>query len=227
MLSGRTVPYTLKRSFRARNLRIEIRPETGLTVVLPAGYNPGDIEYFLKKKSRWILKHLDDCAALNSSDCPAELHTGDSVPYLGRMLEITVHAGESHPYVEMYESRLFINTGRNGDNPQQLLDDWYKRRAYAVLPSLVAGLSSKMNLPFNRLFIRGQKTRWGSCSHQRNISLNWKLVKMPEGVITYVIVHELAHLREMNHTARFWEIVAAWCPDWRESRLFLKKYPAG
>ncbi len=87
-------------------------------------------------------------------------------------------------------------------------------------------LSAHLGVRYNRLVIRGQKTRWGSCSRKSNLSFNWKLIMAPEPVINYVIIHELAHLKEMNHTKRFWELVAQYCPRWREHKKWLNDHTA-
>jgi predicted metal-dependent hydrolase len=84
-----------------------------------------------------------------------------------------------------------------------------------------------MGIPYRRLSIRGQKNRWGSCSRNGTVSLNWKLMFLPEPIIDYVIVHELAHIREMNHSAKFWDIVQNFCPDYKRYRRYLKTYPNG
>ena len=106
------------------------------------------------------------------------------------------------------------------------LEQWYRTEAYKLITERTARLSSDMGIGYKQLVIRGQKTRWGSCSHKRNLSFNWKLVMSPETVIHYVIIHELIHLKEMNHSKRFWELVARYCPDWQEHKKWLKQHEA-
>jgi predicted metal-dependent hydrolase len=83
-----------------------------------------------------------------------------------------------------------------------------------------------MGISYQRIAIRGQKTRWGSCSRKKNLSFNWKLIMAPGSVVEYVIIHELLHLKEMNHSKRFWELVARYCPGWRENKKWLKQHEA-
>ncbi len=92
------------------------------------------------------------------------------------------------------------------------------------IPQRVAYYAQKMGITYNRITIREQKTRWGSCSSKGNLNFNWKLVLMPEQVLDYVVVHELAHRREMNHSPQFWKIVEQELPDYRERRKYLKNY---
>jgi predicted metal-dependent hydrolase len=106
------------------------------------------------------------------------------------------------------------------------LERWYRAEAARLINEKVAGLSSQMGTHCKRIVIRGQKTRWGSCSHKKNLSFNWKLIMAPEPVIEYVVIHELAHLKEMNHSKRFWELVAQHCQRWREYKKWLRQHEA-
>lgn len=99
---------------------------------------------------------------------------------------------------------------------------YYLKQAKSFLPERLTYWSEKMNLKFNRVSIRGQRTRWGSCSRSGAISLNWKLMIFPLGIIDYVLIHELAHLRYPNHSRAFWNLVTSYCPDYREHRKALK-----
>jgi len=227
-IGDRQVHFTIKRSVRARNVRIEIRPETGLSVILPRGYSVEKVEELIRSKSRWIALHLEDISPGSGQWLTRELQTGDTVPFLGESLKVVVlhHTGE--PVNVQQDNRcLYINMGKSIDGTREQLNGWYKKQAHKILPPMVNKFCARMNVTYNRLYILGQNTRWGSCSHKKNISLNWKLLKMPQRVIEYVIIHELAHLKEMNHTPRFWEVVAMYCQDWRECRAFLKKFPEG
>lgn len=95
-------------------------------------------------------------------------------------------------------------------------------RARKIFPERTAYFAKRMGVTYNRITIREQKTRWGSCSSVGNLNYNWKLVLMPPGVLDYVVVHELAHRREMNHSAAFWKVVATWMPDYKKYRKWLR-----
>ena len=95
--------------------------------------------------------------------------------------------------------------------------------AKAVIPGRVEYYASRMGVTYGRITIREQKTRWGSCSSKGNLNFNWKLVRLPRELLDYVVVHELAHRKEMNHSRAFWAVVEAELPDYRERRLMLKK----
>lgn len=97
------------------------------------------------------------------------------------------------------------------------------QKAMKIIPQRVAYFAKRMGVSYGRITIREQKTRWGSCSAKGNLNFNWKLVRMPEEALDYVVVHELAHRKEMNHSDRFWAIVEAELPDYRERRKMLKE----
>lgn len=100
---------------------------------------------------------------------------------------------------------------------------FYREMAREVLTQRTAYYAGVMGVTYGRIAIREQKTRWGSCSARGNLNFNWKLIQMPPGVLDYVVVHELAHLREMNHSGRFWDLVESYMPEYKTYRNWLKE----
>ena len=223
-LQDSTVNYTIKQSYRTRSIRLEIRRETGLTVVVPGKYTPKQVEDILLQKSRWILRHLTAGKPLQMPLFkPAPGH-GDSLPYLGKTIEIAVIAGEAkHPAARLTDGRLLISlTGSANTAP--ILEKWFREQARRVFTQKADAFKVIMGLSYNSILIRGQKTRWGSCSPTGNITLNWKLLMAPPEIVDYVITHELAHRKYMNHSTRFWQFVERYCPRWKEYRKWLVKH---
>jgi len=107
--------------------------------------------------------------------------------------------------------------------PEYVSKQWLQTEGTARFQQKIAFWAAKMNVTYGRVTIRDQKTRWGSCSSQGNLNFNWRLLLMPEDVMEYVVVHELAHRREMNHSAAFWNIVEIYLPDYRTRRQWLKE----
>ena len=103
-----------------------------------------------------------------------------------------------------------------------LLEKWYRRQAEQLLSEKAAFYAERLGVSFADIRIKDQRSRWGSCSSMGNLNYNWKLVLMPPGVLDYVVVHELAHRREMNHSAAFWKVVATWMPDYKKYRKWLR-----
>ena len=107
---------------------------------------------------------------------------------------------------------------------QDYVQQWLRAQAKAYLTERAQSIAKAKGFNFNRLFIRSQTTKWGTCSTKGNISLNWKLIQCPPFVIDYLVVHELCHLLEMNHSASYWGHVAHHCPDYRKAEAWLKRY---
>ncbi len=121
-------------------------------------------------------------------------------------------------------NRLVVSLRAGSSSLDMLLERWYRVQAAELIREKANKLGADLGLTCSRLSIRGQKTRWGSCSRRGNLSFNWKLLMAPEPIIDYVVIHELAHLKEMNHTKRFWQLVGQHCPDWRNHKKWLKDH---
>lgn len=224
-LDNQIVSYTVKRSAEARYVRLEIRLDTGLTLVIPRTYNPSQISALLEKKKRWILSKLARFRQSPGFPAERELKDNDTIPYLGRDLEIKISPQNRNiNNMEIEGNRLIINLPGQNHQLGLMIVQWYKRQAAEIIGEKVEKLSAKFGLAYNRLSIRSQRTRWGSCSYDGNLNFNWKLIMAPEPVVDYVVIHELMHLEEMNHTSKFWKLVAELCPRWREHKKWLREH---
>lgn len=227
VINHRTITYTLRRSFRARRVRLEVSQRTGLTVIVPRSYGVSRLPGLLKSKERWISKNLARFSQAQPLPIPRKLKCGDTVPYLGRDLELVNQENHHGSDVVLKEKKLAVSPDLfNNGLLEPALEQWYRTEAAKLMTERADRLSSQMGISYQRIVIRGQKTRWGSCSRKKNLSFNWKLMMSPEPVVEYVIIHELLHLKEMNHSKRFWELVARYCPDCREHKKWLKQHEA-
>lgn len=224
-LAGKVVPYTVRRSDRAKNLRLQVGLETGLEVIAPKKFDLGDLESILRKKQDWILDKLDHFARVAENWRLFQEQRGRRVLYRGREFEVEtkVKPGAARS-VAVEEERLVVTVpeGAEGD-AGAVLEQWFRRMARLLINQRIRVVNQKLDLSFNRVFIRGQKTRWGSCSQQGNLNFNWRLVMAPLPVIDYVVAHELLHLVEPNHSRRFWALVEGVCPDYKAHRAWLRK----
>ena len=226
-LDGHTISYVVKRSARAKYVRLEVRGETGLIVVIPKPYKLGQLPELLRQKRRWIMEKLAKFGHIPMLSLEKQLRSGDTIPYLGRDLVIVRqqnHAGRDSARLDW--ERLVVSLRLGNSRLDLLLEQWYRIQATRLLVKRTDELSARIGVNYNRIVIRGQKTRWGSCSGKGNLSFNWKLMTAPEPVIDYVIIHELAHLKEMNHSESFWELVSEHCPRWRDHKKWLKDHEA-
>ena len=223
ILDGQNVNYDVKRSRRARRVRFEIRLESGLTVVIPYRFSIEDLPQLLYAKKNWILRKIEDCREFQSNRMAA---LSGSVFYLGQYLQI-IEQRDHHQStsVSLGQNSITINLNID-DNLNQALETWLCSKAKELISRKVYIFGQQIGVRFHRLSIRNTRTRWGSCSRLGNLNFNWKLIKAPEPVIDYVIIHELCHLKEMNHSPAFWALLGKYCPDYAEQRKWLKQHEA-
>lgn len=224
-LNGQNITYTVRQSARAKNVRLTVGPGSGLEVVAPVKYNLKNLEPILKSKENWILDKLAHFARLAEERCSSQHQNDRQVLFCGREYLVTVIVLPEVSYrVQVDEERFTVTVpaGRE-EEVGPVLEHWLRRTARRVILERIEVLNEQLKLPYNRVSIKDQKTRWGSCSRKRNLNFNWRLVMAPLPVIDYVVVHELLHLVELNHSKRFWSLVEGVCPNYRALRVWLKE----
>lgn len=226
-LGGREIRCIVKRSSAARRVRFEIRDGGVLTVVLPRACRLDSLEEMVQSKARWILRHIDALAAVTRPAGKRRLRAGDTVPYLGRDVRIETPAGDGGRLMAELQGETLTVCGGSARYPLEVVAKaWYRIEARRLLGRKADKYAAALGVACRRCTIREQKTRWGSCSSKGTLSFNWRIIMAPEAVVDYVVLHEVAHLREMNHTRRFWRLVAERCPSWREHRKWLNDHGA-
>lgn len=222
ILRGEQVPYTVRRSRRAKHLRIRILP-TGVEVVLPMRARTGDAQTFLLSNADWVLRHL------HILQQKGWLRGDGAVKTLllrGREMRVNIIVAPTQSAVARVEQAddvitLHLPAGKEKAG-RPVLEKWLRQQAAEQVVERVRTRSTQMSLTPKRIFIRDQRTKWGNCSALGNVSLNWRLIGAPPEVLDYVVVHELAHLQEMNHSPRFWALVQAFCPSFAQHKAWLK-----
>lgn len=167
-------------------------------VTIPLCYTDSDLLLFLSEKANWINKHVSFFSEDREKYLALEK---DEVPFLGE----AVKPG-------------FDITKRKS------VEEWYRSHAKEYLNTRLVHLAAEFGYTYNKVSVRGAKTRWGSCSMKKNISLNWRLMKAPPHIIDYVILHELAHTKIFDHSKAFWSKLAETCPDYQGARTWLKRF---
>lgn len=213
--------YRLRESARARYVRLRVTPQSGLEVVVPTGYNPARLSGLLERKQVWIRAALERAGkerALSEPEPAWELPRRIEFAAVGQAWQVQAREGNA-PWVTVRATaadRLLIHGPIKDERAgRAALARWLARQAGAHLPPRLAALSRELGLAFRQVYIKRQRTRWGSCSHHRAISLNAKLLFLDPALMRYVMVHELCHLAEMNHSPRFWSLVQRHHPDFR------------
>lgn len=205
--------YRLRESARARHVRLRVTPQNGLEVVVPRGYSPAWVPGLLERKQGWIRAALERAEAERQSRGFAaawKLPDTIELPALEQVWQVSAKETETvwTAVRETGPGRLLIH-GRIADESacRAALTRWLARQADTHLPPRLDELSRQLGLAFRHVYIKRQRTRWGSCSHHKAISLNAKLLFLAPALVRYVMVHELCHLAEMNHSPRFWSLV--------------------
>lgn len=219
-LKGVATPYRLHRVPRRKRLTLMVEPDGTLVVRVPHRVPVTQVESFIREHALWIMNHQ-----VRAEQVRFELGDGALLSYLGEELRLAVEP-RGKDWVVLEEGVLRVSA-RLGDEPEHLqavLERWYRREARLYLARRLKLWSERMGADYDKLSIRGQKTRWGSRSTSGTISLNWRLMLLPEAVADYVIIHELAHVDHMDHSPEFWARVAAFDPDCKAHRAQLKAF---
>jgi hypothetical protein len=211
--------YTVIRS-RRKTIAVEITKEGGVLVRAPLKLARREVLAFVRQNSKWIARKLAQSRVLQEKRTPRRFLEGEPFPFLGEQHCLRYAAGGEYLRRENGEFLLGADlSSRAGD----LFRTWYRARAREILEDRVAHFALQMGLACRSVRITNAKERWGSCSAAGNLNFAWRLVMAPPGVIDYVIVHELTHLVEMNHSRRFWERVGRILPDYAQRRKWLRE----
>jgi hypothetical protein len=221
ILGNEEISYLLLRSSRRRSIGLRIDP-SGLIVSVPARLPQHEMEKILAQRSAWILARLD--AMRIRATPPIVWQTGQILPFLGSPIELSVEHGGARSKLLLAEGvlRVFMPEKCGPDALASRVLQWYRREALAFFQHRVSAYARQLDVEVSRLSLSNARTRWGSCTSTGAIRLNWRLIKAPPPVIDYVVVHELAHRIEMNHSPAFWRTVEQACPDFSELRGLLK-----
>jgi len=210
-LSGRIVDYSFSRR-RRRTLGITVGAD-GLAVAAPLRMPWREIEAFLRRKERWIVAKLDEWSR---SPRPSVLRgeSGETLPLFGKTVVVDVHEGARA--VKWHQDQLIVHAPRS--RVLETLVHWLKARALEALKPRTDHYAGRLDLPAPRVALSSARRQWGLCSEDGSIRLSWRLVHLDPALADYVIAHEVAHLAELNHSKRFWSLVARLYPEWREAR---------
>lgn len=226
-LNGRELRYTLKKTGR-RSVGISLDKTGAITVAVPYRVSEASVNELLQKKAHWIFEKLAAIeAAAAGIDSLRAFNDGDSYLYLGKpyTLKLIEDPLLKRPIVRIGEARLevYYKAPKEAEDIKAALKQLYLAQFLKILEARVRYYSDKIGVIPGRVAVREQKTRWGSCSSRGNLNFNWKLVMAPPEILDYVVVHELCHMKELNHSTSFWNLVRSFCPDYKKNRKWLKE----
>lgn len=219
-LGDRIVPYLLRRGAR-RTIGLSI-DHRGLRVGAPRRTSLTEVEALIRRHADWVVDKLDEWRTRRRPE-PLQIADGTRIPFLDGELEIRLAVGANRAIWGQGTLTLCL---KPGCAPGQLLERALRERAREYFAERLIRHAPLLEVDCPPLALSSARTRWGSCSRKSGIRLNWRLIHFPPAIIDYVVVHELAHLRQMNHGPRFWALVETVCPDYRRIRVELQRRAA-
>lgn len=225
-LEQQLVEYRLRRSAR-RTIGFLV-DDRGLSVTAPRWVTLGAIEEALLEKAAWIVRKLDEWRqhALRRERLSIRWEDGANVPFLGSDLRLERHI-TTRPVVTRADDVLRVGLPADAgiDALRDAVQQWLHEQARALFAVRIEHYAQRLGRGPSRWALSSARTRWGSCGPDGSIRLNWRLMHFPATIVDYVVAHELAHLKELNHSARFWAVVATLYPDYRKARAWLRSFP--
>lgn len=216
-IEGRAVEVSVRLNPRARRLIVKVHPSTGeVSVIAPSQRALERALEFARGQSDWIATQLSRVPV------PVPLGLGAVVPLRGQDHVVREGQGRGSAWVEDGTIRI---AGHKEHHARRLLD-FLKREARRDLEARTVGFAAQLGLRHKRITVRDTASRWGSCSAQRSLSFSWRLILAPAFVLDYVVAHEVAHMREMNHGPKFWRLVAELVGDARRPQTWLRDHGA-
>jgi predicted metal-dependent hydrolase len=215
---GRSIPISYHRHPTARRYKMYLRADRTLRVTIPRRGSRQQAWDFVRKSAGWIERALQKLEA--RMILPKAWQEGTTVLLRGEEFALGVEERGGQTWVRIGLEVFPVRP--DTENLRPLVEAHLNKLAQRELPGRVYELAAQEGLKVNRVTVRNQSSRWGSCSIRGNVSLNWRLIQVPPEVRDYVILHELMHLREMNHSSRYWALVEAVCPRYREWERWIK-----
>jgi hypothetical protein len=208
------IEFTVRRSGRARRVRVTVDSARGVEVVLPRRAAEREAAAAIRELRPWIERRV---AELDRARATVAAR-GATVPYLGNLLQLVAQPGRTRAHRRGEE--LLVPAGAD---QRPAIERFYRRAARSEVAARLDRACGQVGAPYSSLTIRGQRTRWASCSPTGAMSFNWRLLLAPEPVLDYVVWHEVCHLDVLDHSPRFWKLLESRCPGYREQVRWLRR----
>lgn len=222
---GREVFYRVRESKRSKRVRLTINPRDGVVMVTPPGVSERILHELAMQWREWIESQLD-AFDMDPEEAPSE----PSVPATIQLAAVSEQwpvmerfCSGREAQVRMRDRSLVLLRGEDDASANAALRRWLARHARRHLPQLLRDVSEEIGLPYRSVSIRAQRSRWGSCSHRHDISLNQQLLFLPPEWVRHILIHELCHTLELNHSDAFWVHVERFDPNWQQTRKSIRQ----
>lgn len=218
------VSVRVRRNRRSRHVRLHVDEQGQVSASVPARFAAERLDPIVRDRADWlhdVLVRMD----LKARDTEVDLERGDPVRWLGSWVPTRLERAGRRAVVRMEGGRLELRVPQ-GEDAHAALVAWYRREAREVFRQRVDAWSDHLGLRAGKVSVREQRTRWGSCTHQGDLSFNWRLVLAPLWVLDSIVVHELCHIQELNHSDRFWALLDDRYPRHVEASDWLREHGA-
>jgi predicted metal-dependent hydrolase len=222
-LGGSRIDYRVVRSTGAQKLRVRVGP-SGVEVVQPVARNGEDVSAFLGRNGLWILDQLKRVERLGGVRRPTQRGAGE-ILFRGQRTRVRVEmtrTGALGNAVDFVDGEIVVYVGTQSRTPvTRSLEKWLRKQARTEIESHLAVITARLRQRANKLYMMGQRTKWGNCSSRRNLSFNWRLILAPEFVLRYLVTHEAVHLAIPDHSTKFWLTVQSHCRETERAKQWL------
>ena len=223
VVNGERLRYAIRVSPRRQTLCLRLYPDGEMQVVAPGHARLADVRHFVRERGGWIeRKRLEWRGVVRDRSDPCA--DGRALPFLGGQLLLRHSPPTAHHAPVLRDGDTLLLPVSSAQAARPLVEAWYRQQARALVAQRIAHFAPRVGRSPVRISIRAQRTRWGSCSGRGTISINWRLMLASPEVLDYVIVHELCHLLQANHSARFWREVARVMPDYVRRQHQLREF---
>jgi predicted metal-dependent hydrolase len=230
-INQREVPFIMRRSLKARSLRLQIvLDDPKIILTAPRFAMNFEITRFLKNRLPWIEKQWSKIEKQTRLRPTPKHMSGDTYYYFGEPVTLIIDpSSKKRPEIKIRDDKMKISIYKNATRSESVkaikktIEKFYKKKAEEVVHDRLEHFNEHYGFTYRRVTMRNQKSRWGSCSRDKNLNFNWRLIMAPIEVIDYVVVHEMCHLGQMNHSKNFWNLVAETIPDYKVFRKWLRE----
>ena len=223
-LANHPLTYQVIYQKKRKHLQLRILSTTQLEIIAPNKFPKSHIEQIIHEKTNWIIKKIQHLTVIKANPTNKSITHGQTILYLGHPHLLHFIKGNiPHPTIHLDHQQIIITMPvENTLAAESLVKEWYCSAARTLLLAKTTFWAKEINVQPQRITIKEQKTRWGSCSSRGNLNYNWRIIMAPPEVIDYLVIHELCHLRVLNHSSLFWKEVGRFSPKFKEHREWLK-----
>ena len=199
---------------------------SGVEVVQPATVSDEDVAVFLRQNEVWVLTQFDRVSRLRSLRLPEQSQLGE-ILFRGEPTPVRIEFAETEArgnVVSLTNGEIMVRRGAKTQTPAARgLENWLRKQARTAITDCLAVVTSRIRQQPRRVYVMGQRTKWGNCSSRQNLSFNWRLILAPDFVLRYLVTHEVVHLAIPNHSAKFWLTVQSACPETERAKQWLSR----